>query len=69
MPSGWAWDFNRAIKDDYLSFLPSDHPGLKLSYFRMQRGKYPITNWSRNGTPTFIVEYDIKTQKVSPPVS
>ena len=43
--------------------IPPDHPGLKLSY-QYQSHYKTFTGYSKNGTPAFIVEYDLKTGKL-----
>lgn len=46
--------------------IPPDHPGLKLSYQQQRSGK-TFTEYSKNGTPTFIIEYNLKTGKLGEP--
>ncbi len=43
--------------------IPEDHPGLKLTYEHNRSGKI-YTESSKNGTPAFIVEYDMANGKL-----
>lgn len=51
--------------------VPKQHPGLELSYYvrnhLYHRSEY-FKRYSRDGVPTFIVEYDRKSGKLSEPV-
>lgn len=51
----------KGAKKTVMPTIPADHSGLKLSYFR--QGKTDIKEYSKNGTPAFIVDYDLKSGK------
>ena len=56
----------KGAKQTVIPPIPSDHPGLKLSYQQQRSGK-TFTEYSKNGTPTFIIEYDLKTGRLGEP--
>lgn len=56
----------KGAKETVMPPVPPDHPGLKLSY-QYQRGSETVTGYSKDGTPAFIVEYDLKTGKFGEP--
>ena len=56
----------KGAKQTVIPPIPPDHPGLKLSYQQQRSGK-TFTEYSKNGTPTFIIEYDLKTGRLGEP--
>lgn len=56
----------KGAKQTVMPPIPPDHPGLKLSYQQQRSGK-TFTEHSKNGTPTFIIEYDLKTGRLGEP--
>lgn len=56
----------KGAKQTVMPPIPPDHPGLKLSYQQQRSGK-TFTEYSKNGTPTFIIEYDLKTGRLGEP--
>lgn len=56
----------KGAKQTVIPPIPPDHPGLKLSYQQQRSGK-TFTEYSKNGTPTFIIEYDLKTGRLGKP--
>ena len=54
------------VKPVVMPPIPPDHPGLKLSYQQQRSGKTFI-EYSKNGVPTFLIEYNLKTGKLGEP--
>jgi len=64
-PENWGWSHVDAMQYG-LPPIPVNHPGLGLVY----QSSFPQVGYgfSKNGIPTFVVEYDIKTRTVGTPV-
>jgi len=64
-PENWGWSHVNA-RQYGLPFIPEDHPGLGLVF--QHSAPWVGYGFGKNGIPTFVVEYDIKTRTVGAPV-